>query len=100
LLFEFEIKVIKEVGLFVKTIIILDQPTKGRKQPNLKSMYKFTKQLKRKVVIRNKIMIHFGFLKLIANNQKPYSNEAWRKKKLKHKLDKMFFSILDFELNE
>jgi hypothetical protein len=45
-------------------------------------------------------MIHFGFPKLIANNQKPYSNEAWREKKLKYKLDKMFFSILDFELNE
>jgi hypothetical protein len=45
-------------------------------------------------------MIHFGFPKLIANNQKPYSNETWREKKLKHKLEKMFFSILDFGLNE
>jgi hypothetical protein len=45
-------------------------------------------------------MIHFGFPNLTTNNQKPYSNEAWREKKLKHKLDKMFFSILDFELNE
>jgi hypothetical protein len=73
---------------------------KGRGQPNLKSMYKFTKKLKRKAVIQNEIMIHFGFPKLIANNQKPYSNEAWREKKLKYKLDKMFFSILNFELNE
>jgi hypothetical protein len=63
-------------------------------------MYKFTKQLKRKAIIQNEIMIHFGFPKLTANNQKSYSNETWREKKLKHKLDKMFFSILDFELNE
>jgi hypothetical protein len=63
-------------------------------------MYEFTKQLKRKVAIRNKIVIHFGFFKLTVNNQKPYFYEAWRKKKLKHKLDKMFFSISNFELNE
>jgi hypothetical protein len=25
---------------------------------------------------------------------------VWREKKLKHKLDKIFFSILDFKLNE
>jgi hypothetical protein len=100
LFFEFERKVIKEVGLFTKIITILDQPTKGRKQPNLKSMYKFIKHSKRKVVIQNEIMIHFGFANLTTNNQKPYSNEAWREKNLKHKLDKLFFSILDFELNE
>jgi hypothetical protein len=63
-------------------------------------MYEFTKQLKRKVVIQNEIMIHFGFPKSIANSQKPYSDEAWREKKLKHKLDKMFFSILDSTFNE
>jgi hypothetical protein len=45
-------------------------------------------------------MIHFGFPKPTINNQKSYSNEAWNKKKLKHKLDKMFFSILDSEFNE
>ncbi len=45
-------------------------------------------------------MIHFDFPKPTINNQKPYYNEVWTKKKLKHKLDKMFFSILDFELNE
>jgi hypothetical protein len=100
LFFEFEKKTIREVGLFAKIITILDQPTKGRKQPNLKSMYKFTKHSKRKVVIRNEIMIHFGFTNLITNNKTPYSNEAWKEKNLKHKLDKLFFSILDFELNE
>jgi len=45
-------------------------------------------------------MIHFGFPKSITNNQKPYYDEAWKEKELKYKLDKMFFSILDFELNE
>ncbi len=87
-------------GFFTKTITIYDRPMKGRGQPDLKSMYKFTKQLKRKAIIRNEIMIHFGFPKLTANNQKPYSNETWKEKKLKKKLDKMFFLILDFELNE
>ncbi len=53
-----------------------------------------------KGVIQNEIMIHFSFPKLTANNQKPYFDEAWKEKKLKHKLDKMFFSILDSELNE
>jgi hypothetical protein len=45
-------------------------------------------------------MIHFNFPKPIANNQKPYFDDAWIEKKLKHKLDKMFFSILDFEIND
>jgi hypothetical protein len=63
-------------------------------------MYEFTKQLKRKTIIPNEIMIHFGFPKSITNNQKPYSNEAWREKKLKHKLEKILFSILDVTLNE
>jgi hypothetical protein len=45
-------------------------------------------------------MIHLSFPKPITNNQKPYFDEAWREKKLKHKLDKMLFSIFDFELNE
>jgi hypothetical protein len=39
-------------------------------------MHEFTKLLKRKVIIWNEIMIHFGFLKLTTNNQKPYFNEA------------------------
>jgi hypothetical protein len=45
-------------------------------------------------------MIPFGFPKPIANNQKPYFDDAWTKKKLKHKLHKMLFSILDFDLND
>jgi hypothetical protein len=40
-------------------------------RPNLKSMYKFARMLKWKAVILNKIVIHFGHPKLIANNQKP-----------------------------
>jgi hypothetical protein len=57
-------------------------------------MYELTKQLERKVVIQNEIMIHLSFPKPITNNQKPYSDEVWRKKELKHKLDKMFFLTL------
>ncbi len=83
-----------------KIIIIHDWLAKGRGRPDLKSMYKFTKQLMRKVVIWNEILIHFGFPKPTTNIQKPCSNEVWREKKLKHKLDKIFFSILDFKLNE
>jgi hypothetical protein len=45
-------------------------------------------------------MIHFDFPKPTANNQKPYYDDAWTKKKLKQKLDKMFFSILDSNLND
>jgi hypothetical protein len=63
-------------------------------------MYECTKKLNKKVVIQNEITIHFGFPKPTINNLKPFSNEVWTKKKLKHKLDKMLFSILDFELNE
>ncbi len=66
--------------------------------PNLESMYGFTRMLKWKAMIRNKIMIHFGHLKPIANNQKPYLNDEWHTLKDKHKLDKM--SILDLELND
>jgi hypothetical protein len=55
-------------GFLAKTIIIHDRLTKGKRQPNLKSMYEFTNQLKRRVVIRNEIMIHFGFPKPITNN--------------------------------
>jgi len=63
-------------------------------------MYEYTKQLKGKVVIRNEIMIHFDFPKPTTNNQKPYSNDVWIEKKLKHKFNKIFFSILNFELND
>jgi len=56
-------------------------------------MYEFMNQLKRKVVIQNEIMIHFNF-------PKPYSDEAWKEKKLKHKLVKILFSILDSRLNK
>jgi hypothetical protein len=87
-------------GFIAKTITIHDRLTKGGRQPNLKSMYEFMNQLKRKVVIRDEIMIHFSFPKPITNNQKPYSDEVCREKKLRHKLDKMLFSILDFELNK
>jgi hypothetical protein len=69
-------------------------------RPNLKSMYEFTRLIKRKVVNWNKIMIHFGHPKPIANNQKPYSDNKWHTLKDKHKFDKMLFSILDLELNE
>jgi hypothetical protein len=41
--------------------------TKGGK-PKLKSMYEFTKLLKRKAIIQNEIMIHFGHPKLTDNN--------------------------------
>jgi hypothetical protein len=59
-------------GLLTKIITIRDQPLKGRGWLDLKSMYECTKQLKRKAIIRNEIMIHFNFPKPIANNQKPY----------------------------
>jgi len=45
-------------------------------------------------------MIHFGFPKPTTNIQKPYSYDVWIEKKLKHKFDKIFFSILDYELND
>jgi spore coat polysaccharide biosynthesis predicted glycosyltransferase SpsG len=45
-------------------------------------------------------MIHFGFPKPTTNIQKPYFDDVWTKKKLKHKFDKMFFSILYYEFND
>jgi hypothetical protein len=45
-------------------------------------------------------MIHFGFPKPIANNQRPYKDEEWHASKVKHKMDKMFFWILDIEFSE
>jgi hypothetical protein len=46
---------------------------------------------KKKVVIQNEIMIHFCHLKLIANNQKPYSDDEWHTLKEKHNLDEIIF---------
>ncbi len=43
-------------------------------------------------------MIHFGHLKSMENNQKPYLNDKWHTLKENHNLDKMF-SILDSKLN-
>jgi hypothetical protein len=45
-------------------------------------------------------MIHFGFPKPTINIQKPYFDDVWIEKKLKQKFDKIFFSILDYELND
>jgi len=38
-------------GFLAKTITIRDRLTKGERQPNLKPMYEFTNQLKRKAII-------------------------------------------------
>lgn len=86
-------------GFLAKTIIFRECPTKGGRS-ELKSMYEFTRLLKWKIVIRNEIMIHFGHLKLITNNQKPYLNDEWHILKEKHKLNKILFSILDLKLND
>jgi hypothetical protein len=83
-------------GFLSKAITFKEHLMKGRR-PNLKSMYKFTRVLKQKVVIQNEIMIHFGHLKPTANNQKPYLNNEWHALKDKHKLNKML-SILDSNL--
>jgi len=45
-------------------------------------------------------MIHFGHPKLTTNNRNQYLNDEWQALKDKHKLDNMFFSILDSELND
>ncbi len=86
-------------GLLSKTITLKEHPTKGGR-PNFKSMYKFTRMLKWKTMIRNEILTHLGHPKLTTNNQKPYSNDKWHALKDKHKLDNMLFSILDSELND
>jgi hypothetical protein len=86
-------------GLFMKMIPLRERSTKGGTS-NLKSMYEFTRLLKRKVVISNEIMIHFGHPKPTTNNQNPYSDDEWHMLKEKHNLDKMLFSILDLESND
>jgi hypothetical protein len=40
-------------------------------------MYEVSRTFKRKVVIWNEIMIHFGFPKLTTNDQRPYKDEEW-----------------------
>jgi hypothetical protein len=85
-------------GLFTKIITIHDQPLKGGGWLDLK--YECTKKLKRKAIIQNESMIHFNFPKSTTNHQKPYSNDVWTEKKLKHKFDKNFFSILDSKFND
>ncbi len=94
-------KTTREVGQGVdfKNNTSKKHPTKGGR-PNLKSMYEFTWMPKPKVMIHNEIMIHFGHPKPIANNQMPYSNDECHTLKDKHKLDKMFFPVLDSELND
>ncbi len=81
-------------GLLSKAITLRKHLAKGRR-PNLKSMLEFTRLLKQKAMIQNKIMIHFGHPKPTVNNQKPYSNDELHVLKGKHKLDKILFSILD-----
>jgi len=76
-------------GFLSKIIAVKEHATK-RGRPNLKSMYGFTRLLKRKAMIENKIMIYFGHPKPIANNQKPYSHNKWHTLKDKHKLDAIF----------
>jgi hypothetical protein len=83
----------------MKMIPLMEHPTKGRTL-KLKSMYEFTRLLKRKVVISNEIMIHFGHPKPTTNNQKPYLDDEWHMLKEKHNLDKTLFSILDSKLND
>jgi hypothetical protein len=63
-------------GFLSKAITLKEHPTKGGR-PNLKSMYEFTRRLKRKVMIWNEIMIDFGHPKPTAHNQKLYSDEEW-----------------------
>jgi hypothetical protein len=86
-------------GILSKTITFKEHLVKGGR-PNVKSMYEFTRMLKWKVVIWNKIMIHFGHPKATTNNQKPYSNDEWHMLKDKHKFDKMLFSISNSKLND
>jgi hypothetical protein len=76
LLVNFKEKQFKKLarGLLSKTITLRERLVKGRR-PNLKSMYKFTRMFKRKGVIQNEIMIHFGHPKVTNNNQKPYLDE-------------------------
>jgi hypothetical protein len=54
-------------GFLSKTITSIEHPIKGRR-PNLKSMYKFIRLFKWKVVIRNEIITHFGHPKPTTNN--------------------------------
>jgi hypothetical protein len=54
-------------GLISWTVTICEKP-KGGGRLDLKSMYEVSKTFKRKVVIWNEIMIHFGFPKLTTNN--------------------------------
>jgi hypothetical protein len=56
---------------------------------HLGSMYEFTRMFKRKAMIWNKIMIHFGHPKPTANYQKSYLDDKWHMLKDKHKLNKM-----------
>jgi hypothetical protein len=86
-------------GLISWIVTIRERP-KGGGRPNLNSMYDISKIFKRKAIIQNEIMIHFAFPKLTTNNQRPYKDEAWHTLKMQHKMDKMFFFILDMELFE
>ncbi len=76
--------------LISRTVVVRERPKDGGR-PDLKSMYEVFRTFKRKVVIWNEIMIHFGFPKLTTNNQRPYKDEEWHALKVKHKMDKMFF---------
>lgn len=87
-------------GLFDHTIMLWECLAKGGGRPNLKLMYKITRVLKQKMMIRNEIMLHFIFSKLTSNNQKPCKDDKWKEVKTKHSLTKMFFSILGLEFNK
>lgn len=86
-------------GLLDHTVMLRECLAKGGGRPDLKLMYEVTRVFKQKAVIRNEVMIHFGFPKLTVNNHKPYKDDKWKEMKNKHNLDKMIFSILDVEFN-
>jgi len=50
--------------------------------------------VKKKINIRNKIMICLGLSKPTINNQKPYTIEQWKAHKARHTLDKILFYLL------
>ncbi len=61
-------------GFLVKMITLRERPTKGGRS-KVKSMYEFTRLMKRNFFIRNEIKTHFGHPKPMANNQKSYLDD-------------------------
>ncbi len=86
-------------GLKAHEILWWDRPAMGS-NPHLLTMMKFYKNVKKRRVIRNEIIVVHKHFQPMAQSPHPYIEEMWKKMKLQHKYNKVLFVLLDKTLND